>query len=196
MKILINETVDKKTRTIINLDKQELIDRLAEDLGYVEVIPMDDVNSYVRIYFDIDQPDVSDDPLEKVLGMISSKFACEKDSWSIASSHRSDKLSYHIVSNKFATQLKTLRRVTRQLKADYSVFDDKVLYFGLCDDLECGYFRLPNQTKRALNKNAPPLTIVRGTIEDFFITDVQSLVLSCYNGGAEYRTISVETRYD
>lgn len=176
MQILINETVDKKTRTIINLDKQELINRLAEDLGYVEVIPMDDVNAYVRIYFDIDQPDVRDDPLTKVIDMISSKFSCEKDSWSIASSHRPDKLSYHIVSNKYAVQLKTLRRVTRQLKAEYSVFDDKVLYFGLLDALECGYFRLPNQTKRVINKQAPPLTISRGIVEDFFITDVQSLV--------------------
>jgi len=176
MKILINESVDKKTRTIINVDKQELINRLATDLGYVEVIPMDDVNAYVRIYFDIDQPDVTDDPLEKVINMVSAKFACEKDTLSIASSHREGKLSYHIVSNKFAIQLKTLRRATRQLKTEYSVFDDKVLYFGLCDELECGYFRLPNQTKRALNKNAPPLTIMSGIIEDFFITDVQSLV--------------------
>lgn len=176
MKILVDESVDKKTRTIINLDKQELIKRLADDLGYVEVIPMDDINTYVRIYFDIDQPDVSEDPLAKVIDMISSKVSCEPNTWSVASSHRPDKLSYHIVSNKYAVQLKTLRRMTRQLKTEYTVFDDKVLYFGLCDPLECGYFRLPNQTKRVINKNAPPLTIVSGIIEDFFITDVQSLV--------------------
>ena len=181
MRILIFESVDKTRRTIVDIDPECLETQLENDLGFVEVIPMTDPNSLVRIYFDIDEPNTSIDPLNSILELLCDRFNCAKEDWAIASAHRIDKLSYHIVSKIKSISIFDLREETKFLKSKHSAFDTKLLYFGIMDSYECGYFRLPNQSKQVLNKVAPPFKIQSGSIRDFFVTHHTVLLLSVYN---------------
>jgi DNA-binding Lrp family transcriptional regulator len=173
MKILIKESVDKRIRTIVNIEPNMLETLLEKDLGFIEVIPMMDPNANVRIYFDIDQYDVSFDPLNDVLNEINQIFDCRSDEWAIASCLRETKRSYHIVSRTKQISIRELRRISHKLSEKYKCVDTKHLYYSILDDIECGFFRLPNQTKKGINKESPPLTIISGSISDFFITNVE-----------------------
>lgn len=173
MKILIYESLDKKKRIIANIEPNILEKLLDRDFGLIEVIPMVNPNTNVRIYFDIDQYDVSFDPLNDILYEINRIFNCTNDEWAIASCIRETKLSYHIVSKTNKIMIKDLRIITKRLSETYNCIDTKHLYYSILDDTECGYFRLPNQTKRVINKKSPPLIIISGCISDFFITNIQ-----------------------
>ena len=180
MKVLIYETADKVHRTIVDIEWTALERCLNKDLGWFEVIPMKNPYSYVRVFFDIDHINNSDDPLENdpldnILTLISSHFNCDFSDWAIASSHRENKRSYHIVSKKYCIQLKKLRDITRLFHSSMSSFDENALYFPLKDKEQSGYLRLPNQTKYTIHKHAPPLKIESGTIRDFFVTNLIEL---------------------
>jgi hypothetical protein len=176
MKVLIYESVDKKTRTIKNISPEVLETELQEDNGLVEVIPMTDPNTYIRIHFDIDIYNINVDPIESIIEKICDYFNCTKLDWAIGTSHRSDKYSYHVVSRKFCMSIQSLRTVTKMFHTFFSEIDTRHLYFGIQDELECGYYRLPNQSKRVLNKQGPPIKIEYGHIRDFFVTDTTGLV--------------------
>lgn len=175
MKILIYETPDKKHRTTVDIEWNVLERYLTKDLGWFEVIPMTDPYSYVRVFFDIDHINNSDDPLDEILSLISSHFNCDYSDWAIASSHRENKRSYHIVSKKYCIQLKKLRETTKLFHSKMSSFDENVLYFPLADKEQSGYLRLPNQTKYTIHKQAPPLKIESGSIREFFVTNLIEL---------------------
>ena len=175
MKILTYESKNQKERTIVEMTESELEKALEEDKGLIEVIPMRDHKTLVRVFFDIDQPNVSEDPFEKVMEIIKEKTGCEAGDWAISKCHRSDKISYHITSKKYCISIKDLRTLTKKCSREYSVFDYKGLYFGIDDEMESGYFRLPNQTKKAINKDSPPMNIVSGKVSDFFVTRIEGL---------------------
>jgi hypothetical protein len=175
MHILTYESKDKKFRQIEDITPNDLEILLEQDRGYIEVIPMRDPNIYVRIYFDVDQYDIQEDKISDIMHDICTEFKCGELDWAIASSNRPDKISYHITSTKYCITLSSLRRITKKLASVHSCIDTRPLYFGIADEYECGYFRLPNQTKTAIHKTAPPLKILRGSIGDFFVTNVSGL---------------------
>jgi formyltetrahydrofolate hydrolase len=175
MYILTHESTDKKHRQIENITPNDLELLLEQDRGYIEVIPMRDPSIYVRIYFDVDQYDIQEDKISEVMRDISTEFRCGELDWAIASSNRPDKISYHITSTKYCIKLSLLRTITKKLASIHSCIDTRPLYFGIADEYECGYFRLPNQSKTAIHKIAPPLNILRGSISDFFVTNVSGL---------------------
>ena len=175
MKILTYESKNQKERTIVEMTVSELENELKEDKGFVEVIPMRNHNHLVRIFFDIDQKNITEDPLEKAMKIIYNFTGCDANSWAIASCHRSDKLSYHITSKTHCISIKELRELTKKCSKEYSVFDYFGLYFSIEDDMECGYFRLPNQSKKIINKTAPPITVLSGKVSDFFVTRTEGL---------------------
>ena len=177
MKVLTYESLDKKTRTIKNISPEVLEIELQEDNGLVEVIPMTDPKRLVRIYFDIDIYDTKIDPIEKIMNIICEYFNCPTEDWAIGTCHRESKLSYHIISRKYCVSIQTLRDITGRFHKIVPAFDTRHLYFGIQDELECGYYRLPNQSKKALNKEGPPVKIESGYIRDFFITYTDGLVL-------------------
>ena len=175
MKILTYESKNKKERTIVELTETDVENELKEDKGFVEVIPMRNHNIPVRIFFDIDQPNITEDPLERTMEIICKFTGCDVNSWAIASCHRSDKLSYHITSKTHCISIRELRELTKKCSREYSVFDYMGLYFSIEDEMECGYFRLPNQSKKVINKTAPPITILNGNVSDFFVTRTEGL---------------------
>lgn len=175
MYILTHESEDKKHRRIEKIAHDVLEKSLEEDKGYIEVIPMRDPNIYVRLYFDIDQYDTTKDIINDIIHEMSNEFKCSESDWAIASSNRPAKTSYHVTSTKYCVTLSSLRVVTKKLAKVYPCIDTRPLYFGISDAYECGYFRLPNQSKIAINKAAPPLKIIKGKIRDFFVTYVTEL---------------------
>jgi hypothetical protein len=177
MKVLTYESLDKKTRTIKNISPEVLEIELQEDNGLVEVIPMRDPKNLVRIYFDLDIYDITIDPIQDILQAICYHFNCLKEDWSIGSSHRINKLSYHIVSRKFCISIQLLRDITHMFSKLFPAFDTRHLYFGIQDELECGYYRLPNQSKHVLNKVGPPIKIEYGNMREFFITYTDGLIV-------------------
>ena len=176
MKVLIQESVDKKTRTIKSISPEVLEIELQEDNGLVEVIPMTDPNLLIRVHFDVDIYNVDADPFERIMEDLCHRFQCSKSEWAVGTSHREDKLSYHILSPKYSMTISGLRNITRDLHKVFPEIDTRHLYFGLQDELECGYYRLPNQSKKALNKKAPPIKIEQGRIDNFFVTHTDKLV--------------------
>lgn len=175
MKILTYESKNQQERTVVEMTESELEKELEHDKGLIEVIPMRDHKILVRVFFDIDQPNVSEDPFEKVMEIINKKTGCHKEDWAISKCHRINKLSYHIVSKTHCTSVKELRVLTKKCAREYSVFDYRGLYFGIQDEMECGYFRLPNQSKKSINKDGPPMEIITGNVRDFFVTRTQGL---------------------
>ena len=175
MNVLIFESINKVERKIINIPFSEIEKLLETDNGLIEVINMTDPFRVVRIYFDIDQPDISDDPLERVIAIICDVFKCDTSSWAIATANRETKLSYHIVSKTSSIRIVDLRRITLELEREFPVFDSKILFFGIDDPYESGYFRLPNQSKHVINKNGTPFHVIQGVLSDFFVTNVSEL---------------------
>jgi hypothetical protein len=175
MKILTHESKDQQERTVVEMTESELEGELEDDKGLIEVIPMRDHKILVRVFFDIDQPKVSEDPFEKVMQIIYEKTGCRKEDWAVSKCHRIDKLSYHIVSKTHCISVKELRVLTKNCAREYSVFDYRGLYFGIQDEMECGYFRLPNQSKKSINKDGPPMEIIAGNVRDFFVTRTEGL---------------------
>jgi hypothetical protein len=176
MKILKYENKTKTHRIIETVSTENLIERLNRDEGLLEVISIHDSNTNVRLFFDIDCYDKTNDPLQNVLHILNTYFKCETHDWAICSSNRTDKFSYHIVSKKLATTIKNLRIITKELAYKLNVFDDRMLYCSITDEFESIYFRLPNQSKKTINKQAPPLSVIQGHIEDFFITNMHNLI--------------------
>lgn len=168
MYILFQENADKTKRVIQNMSSKDVLTLLESDNGCIEVIPMTDPNSNVRIFFDIDSTDKLD--IDLIVKHLSNVFGCNIEGWAIAESNRASKYSYHVVSTKYKITISELRNITKQLQTIYPCFDDRCLYFSIFDELECGYFRLPNQSKKGIRKDAPPLRIIKGELSDFFVT--------------------------
>jgi hypothetical protein len=177
MNVLIYESLDKKVRRFQYIRREDILERLKVDDGLLEVIPMRNPNILVKPYFDIDDSNPETISLSDILKMLSLEFQCEESDWVVATAPREDKISYHIVSKKYKTTVSKLRDISKRLARKTSVIDDKCLYFAISDELESGYFRLPNQSKKTINKNSPVLKVLVGNIEDFVVTMVGDLIL-------------------
>jgi hypothetical protein len=177
VRVLLYENTEKTVRKFQDFDHNVLVKMLETDNGFIEVIPMRTSQTVVRLYFDIDQYDTERNPLEDVLFLLCQTLRVPKEEWAIAECNRTDKLSYHIVSKTLCATIKTLRILTNTLKSKNPVFDTRVLYFGIGDNHECAYFRLPNQSKSSIGKICRPIKIVSGSISDFIITHTDNLCI-------------------
>jgi len=176
MRILVAETADKQTKTIVEMDRARLLEELQQDHGWHEVIPMYDSNKPLRVYFDIDAYDK--DP-EAVLGEtltdLNAVFHTTKEDWAIASCHRDKKVSFHLLSRRYKCSLRRLRDQAIALQKGISWIDLSAYWFSPSDRAEEGSLRLPNQSKGAIHKEGPPFLIEQGDLSDFLVTDVAGL---------------------
>lgn len=181
MRILVSESSDKETRTVINIPKQHLLHLLKIDNGYHEVIPMEDPSIPLRVYFDIEEyhNGIFVDILGEVLELLNGIFNTNNENWAISDGSRflekDFKTSYHILSKKYKMSLADLRRLTIQLNKSY--IDTTAYWFSMFYGKDEGSLRLPNQSKKGINKEGAPMTIMQGEIADFFVTDTSGLSL-------------------
>ena len=181
MKILVNETINKKQINILEIPKQHLLHLLKIDNGYHEVIPMEDPSASLRVYFDIESYHKGDfvDILGEVLDLLNGVFNTNYGDWAICDGSRflekEFKVSYHILSKKYKMSLSDLRRLVQKLHKPY--IDDSAYWFSMYYNRDEGSLRLPNQSKKGINKIGAPMTIVQGSISDFFVTDTSGLTL-------------------
>ena len=175
MKILLSEAKNKLTREIIELSREEVLEGMVRDQGWIEVFEMYYPYSKVRLFFDIDTKVICDNILELSLKEINTVFGCTDSDWAISCGSRENKISYHILSKKYRITLENLRRITMKLKQKYLWFDETLLYISMESNHEFGFLRLPNQSKDSINKPAPPMAILQGELADFLISDIDSL---------------------
>ena len=176
MRILVSESSDKEKRKVIDIPKQHLLELLKIDNGYLEIIPMEDPSAYLRVYFDIETYE-NIDILHEVLEVLNGIFNTSNENWAICDGSRivekDYKISYHILSKKYKMSLTDLRLLVKRL--DKSYIDYTAYWFIIDYKCDEGAFRLPNQSKTRINKIGTPMTILQGTIADFFVTDVGGL---------------------
>jgi hypothetical protein len=106
-------------------------------------------------------------------------FKTTNENWAISNGSRivekDYKISYHILSKKYKMSLSDLRRLVQKLHKPY--IDDSAYWFSMYYNRDEGSLRLPNQSKKGINKIGAPMTIVQGSISDFFVTDTSGLTL-------------------
>lgn len=179
IRILVNESSDKETRKILDIPKQHLIQLLQIDNGYHEVIDMMDPSIELRVYFDIEEYHTGSfvDILGEALNIFNGIFKTTNDDWAISDGSRflekDFKTSYHILSKKYKMSLTDLRKLIQQINKPY--IDTSAYWFSMFYGKDEGSLRLPNQSKKGINKEGGPMTIMQGKIADFFVTDVTGL---------------------
>ena len=175
MRILTHESPDKTVRRYRDISRDELLAclRSREDHGWHEVIPMLDSGQPVRVYFDVDAEGL--DPVElraQILSDLVRVFGGMAEHWAIASCHRDNKASFHVLSRLYRMPLRKLR----QLTAQFPWADTSAYWFSFQAGVaEEGSLRLPWQSKGAVNKAGPPLVIEAGDEADFLVTDLTGL---------------------
>lgn len=168
MKILTGETLDKTSRTFIELPIQDVVLGLGEDNGWFEVIDMFDPDSELRMYFDIDTcKHDKDDVKRKTLDTLNMRLETTDSDWAICQGHRDNRVSYHILSRKYKCSLRALREFVFAL--DLPWIDKSVYWYDHKEQTDENYFRLPNQSKTSINKTGGPMLIEQGNTEDFLI---------------------------
>ena len=176
MKILLSEAKNKLTREIIELSREEVLEGMVKDQGWVEVFEMYYPSSTVRLFFDLDSTATAQENiLDLSLKAINAQFGTVDADWAICCGSRKKKISYHILSKRYKITLDALRKVAAKLKRQHAWFDDTLLYISLESNHELGFLRLPNQSKDSINKPAPPMTILQGDLADFLVSDIDYL---------------------
>jgi hypothetical protein len=181
MKILYGESEDKLQRNMCYIPKEKLIIMLKTDHGFHEVINMFDPSILLRIYFDIEGYNVdSKKVLDESLDILNNYFKTNSDCWAIAECNREEKTSYHILSKKYKISLSNLRLLGNDLEKKLSYIDTSAYWFSMGYSADEGSLRLPNQSKKSINKDGPPLKILQGELEDFFVCTFDNLELYVY----------------
>jgi len=174
MKILTSESLDKSSRTFIEISYAELVKELEEDHGWHETIDMFNPDREVRIFFDVDTYNKDkDDIRRKTLDVLNLKFNTIDSDWAICNGHNNGKISYHILSKKYKCKLSELRTYVRGL--DLNWLDYTVYWYDRNEPEDQSYFRLPNQSKSSINRVGAPLVIEQGSIPDFFVGATEGL---------------------
>jgi len=149
---------------------------LETDHGYHEVIPMEDPSIMLRIYFDIEEYSKID-MLDDMLLILNKTFNTTNNDWAVCGGSRDMddgyKISYHIMSTKYAMSLINLRRLAKKIDKHY--IDTTAYWWSMNYGYDEGSLRLPNQSKNSINKEGTPMKILQGKIQDFFITDINNL---------------------
>jgi len=180
MKVLIDETKDKKNRKILDITEEQVIELLKEDYGLHEVIDMIDPISKVRLYFDIETYNLDEtEVLKECFTKLNKFFNCNNDNWAVSSCNRrikdEYKISYHFLSKKYSLTLTHLRNIANKLKKTLPYIDTSAYWFNMAYNKDEGSLRLPNQSKKIINKEGEPMKIIQGDIKDFFVTVTTNL---------------------
>jgi hypothetical protein len=174
MKLLVSETPDKSAREFIELPYAEVLEGIKSDNGWHEVIDMFDAVNEVRLYFDIDVRNISKIiVLRATLDKLNMSLGCNDSDWAICDGSEGAKVSYHIVSRRYKCRLEQLRLFYKKLCFNW--IDYSVYWYDRNEPYDQAYFRLPNQSKKSINKVGGPLSILQGDLCDFFITITEGL---------------------
>jgi hypothetical protein len=171
----------KSEDTNIFIERDELVQILnrREDHSWTEVIPVRDGTLIVRVYFDIEvlsTTETASSLLNTIMTILNAEFKTSNDDWAIASCHRDNKLSFHILSRKYKISITILKTVVMKLLYNGCPGIDLTVYEATWGTPKVARLRLPWQSKKgAANGDAPPLLIESGTIEDFLITSSDNL---------------------
>lgn len=165
----------------IDIERPQLLDILTkrEDRCWAEILPTRNARTLLRVYFDIDAKRPAKDApvvLSAILKRLNAGFNCSTEDWAIASCHRSNKVSFHIVSRRYMTTVGMLRRVGYHLRYFYRWIDTSV-YSYQWGTSGGSAMRLPWQSKNAKHSKAPPFIIESGEEADFLITCTDGLSL-------------------
>jgi len=181
MKILCGESEDKQQRKMFEASKEIVLELLKTDNGLHEVIDMFDPSILLRIYFDIEAYNIdSKKVLTESLEVLNKYFKTNTDCWAIAECNRIEKASYHICSKKYKISLTNLRLLANHLHKELSYIDTSAYWFSMAYSADEGSLRLPNQSKKSIHKEGPPLTVLQGNLEDFFVCSFENLELYVY----------------
>ena len=170
---MFGETSTRGNPDIREYSKEEVLELIKKDLCLHEFYYRDE-NALIKIHFDIDRYDrffTRDQILRKSLDAVNKEFGTTDDSWFICEGTREEKISFHFVLNSYIT-LQELRKISLKLHRKEFSFDPSPTYIQDPTPFEYNLFRLPGQSKSELfyKKTAPPLQIIQGKPDDFFIT--------------------------
>jgi len=181
MLVLVSETIDKSTRNYIDVEPDFLLKIIENDYGLHEVIPMHDFNIYVRLFFDIDielfKPGEYinlNDLIYTIMDILNNYYNTSYDDWTFTSATNEKKISYHIYSNKYCTKLNKLKNDVDKMNNPY--FDKEVYNFSINFCKDEGSFRLPNQSKKSINKEGGIHKIIKGELKNCLVTQINGLI--------------------
>jgi hypothetical protein len=176
MLILLNESIDKKKRNYIDVEAELLLKIIENDYGLHEVINMLDSNIILRLFFDIELEDVDDYDiiLENTLEILNKFYNTKNEDWAITCANLNNRASYHIYSKKYCIKLKKLREDVKKIA--YPTIDDKVYYFSFNNPKDEASLRLPNQSKKGINKESGIHKIIQGELKDCLVTHFSNLI--------------------
>ena len=175
MKVLVSESIDKRTREYIDVPPEFLLKMIENDYGLHEVIDMGRQDVLVRMYFDIDAEGVDGNVLENVLEVLNQYYGTENDDWAITEANTERKQSYHIYSKKYSIPLNRLWNDVKKMGCCY--IDDDVYSFSIFSQRDEGSMRLPNQSKKSINKDGGIHRVIQGELRDCLITQIVGLVV-------------------
>lgn len=175
MLILVSEYKDKSQRKYIDVEPEILLKIIENDYGLHEVINMLDSNIKIRLFFDIELENVDDYDivLHNTLEVLNNFYNTENKDWAITSANINNKASYHIYSKKYCIKLNKIRNDIKTLS--YPTIDEKVYYFSLNFNKDEGSLRLPNQSKKSINKEGGIHRLIQGELKDCLITQINGL---------------------
>jgi hypothetical protein len=184
VRILTFESPDKNHHIIETIPFNKAVKVIETDHGWIEVIDAYDQNNMVRPYFDIDFggpiTQSETEVLNPILAALNTIFGTTTQDWAISNGSRdltstTRKISYHVVSKRHCITLQNLRTISYALNDKFPALDYTLLCISMQATHELLFFRLPNQHKNAVNKSGPPMTVIQGTLADFFVTEIDGL---------------------
>lgn len=182
MRVLVSESVDKKTRTYIDVAPEFLLSMIETDYGLHEVINMYNPYVHVRLFFDVEtifSPNTKNIDssliLKSTLLTLNNYYKTTNDDWAITTANRDFIASYHIYSTKYCIPLRVLRDDVKTMNCPY--IDDAVYSFSVFSGKDEGSLRLPNQSKSSINKEGGIHTLIQGELKDCLVTQTDGLQL-------------------
>lgn len=176
MLILVNESLDKKNKNYIDVESDFLLKIIENDYGLHEVINMYNSDIILRLFFDIEMENVDDYDiiLENTLDILNKYYNATNEDWAITSANLNNRASYHIYSKKYCIKLSKLRNDVK--KISYPTIDEKVYYFSFNNPKDEASLRLPNQSKKGINKEGGIHKLIQGELKDCLITKFDNLL--------------------
>ena len=153
--------------------------KIKGDHSLHEVFLIGDDKKNIRVFFDVDYVmEHTHDPwnaafiLTSMLSRLNRLFGTTDSDWAIAQCHRTNKVSFHILSRKYCCPVTSVLDIYKQVNL---IFVDSIL---LSNASKFKKLRLPNQSKIVDGKwVASPMHIVQGELSDFLISDTVGLTL-------------------
>jgi hypothetical protein len=174
MLIMFGNTSTRETPDVQEFTKEEVLELMKQDLCLHEFYYRDE-NARIKVHFDIDRYDrifTRDQILRKSLDAVNTEFGTTDDSWAICEGTRAEKISFHFVLINYYISLKELNKIILKMHRKEFSFDPGYTSINNPSSYKYNLFRLPNQSKseKFNGIKSPPLQILQGNLQDFFIT--------------------------